>query len=487
MADWVTDVVNAQAGNATAIISTDASWSGRQLLGHAAAQAEWIAGLGLPDGAPLPALLDTSGEALALVIAGAATRHPLALLSPRMTVRELAACVKGLPSPLIAAQSDAAEIAQSVADDCGRSAVLLNGSQESAAGLPTPAAGDMAMILHTSGTTGNPKPVYYRHDRLARRVAVNAPLQQFGPDAVFATASPFHHIAGIGNLAVAIAAGTAVVLMPRFSVDNWRALADVGVTHVLAVPTMIELLLREGALALPSLRFLQYGAAPIHPETLRLAMAALPDVDFLTLYGQTEGSPITALTPEDHRAAASGKEWLLHSVGRAVPGAEVRIEGAGHDGIGEVTARGSHLFMSSDDGWLRTGDIGRIDEEGYLYLVGRRGDKIIRGGENVYPAEVENVLAEHPEVAEAAVVGLPDQVFGQVVTAFIVAAHPTAPPDPDELRAFARRSLAGFKVPQQWRFVPELPRNATGKLERQRLLPGWERPPLPIILPGRRL
>src|SRR5438445_8175927 len=107
MADWVTDVVNAQAGNATAIITANGSWSGGQLLGHAAAQAKWIAGLGLPDGAPLPALLDTSAEALALVIAGAAIRHPLALLSPRMTVRELAACVKGLPSPLIAAQSDA--------------------------------------------------------------------------------------------------------------------------------------------------------------------------------------------------------------------------------------------------------------------------------------------------------------------------------------------------------------------------------------------
>jgi acyl-CoA synthetase (AMP-forming)/AMP-acid ligase II len=97
---------------------------------------------------------------------------------------------------------------------------------------------------------------------------------------------------------------------------------------------------------------------------------------------------MTALTPQDHRAAVSGSEWLLHSVGRAAPGVEVRIEGAGDDGVGEVAARGSHLFMSSDDGWLRTGDIGRIDEDGYLYLVGRRGDKIIRGGENVYPAEV---------------------------------------------------------------------------------------------------
>jgi acyl-CoA synthetase (AMP-forming)/AMP-acid ligase II len=329
------------------------------------------------------------------------------------------------------------------------------------------------MILHTSGTTGSPKAVYYRHARLVRRVDVNARLQQFERGSVFATASPFHHIAGIGNIAVALGAGASVVSMPKFSVDNWRALADVGVTHALAVPTMVELLLREQALALPSLHVLQYGAAPIHPDTLRRAMAALPGVDFLNLYGQTEGSPITCLSPEDHRSAADGREWLLRSVGRAAPGVELRIEGADARGVGEVTARAEHLFMSSDDGWLRTGDIGRLDDDGYLYLIGRRGDKIIRGGENVYPVEVENVLAEHPGVAEVAVVGVPDQVLGELVMAFVVAEDPAQPPDPEELKAFARRSLAGYKVPYLWAFVTELPRNATGKLlRRQLLIPG---------------
>jgi acyl-CoA synthetase (AMP-forming)/AMP-acid ligase II len=347
---------------------------------------------------------------------------------------------------------------------------VLEHARESDAVLPTPSPADPAMVLHTSGTTGNPKPVYYRNDRLATRVAVNARLQQFDSDAIFATASPFHHIAGIGNIAVAVGAGTSVVSMPRFSVEDWRALAGFGVTHALAVPTMIELLLRERALALPSLRLLQYGAAPIHPETLRRAMAALPGVDFLTIYGQTEGSPITVLTPDDHRAAANGKEWLLQSVGRAAPGVELRIERADSSGAGEVAARASHLFKSTDDGWLRTGDIARVDEEGYLYLVGRRGDKIIRGGENVYPAEVENVLVEHPEVAEAAVVGLPDEVLGELVAAFIVAKDPTRPPDPEDLKAFARHSLAGFKVPGEWNFVQGLPRTATGKLQRQKLL-----------------
>jgi acyl-CoA synthetase (AMP-forming)/AMP-acid ligase II len=231
---------------------------------------------------------------------------------------------------------------------------------------------------------------------------------------------------------------------------------------------MVEMLLRGNALAVPTLRVLQYGASPIHPATLRRAMEALPGVDFLDLYGQTEGSPITALTPADHRRAAAGDEHLLQSVGRAAPGVDVRIEGADEHGVGEVTARAAHLFVSSDDGWLRTGDMGRLDDEGYLYLVGRRGDRIIRGGENVYPLEVENVLQEHPKVAEAAVVGVADQLYGEIVKAFVVAAD-GYPPTAEELRAFARHQLAGFKVPAEWAFVPALPRNATGKLLRREL------------------
>ena len=123
------------------------------------------------------------------------------------------------------------------------------------------------------------------------------------------------------------------------------------------------------------------------------------------------------------------------------------------------------------DGWLRTGDLGRLDDEGYLTLVGRRGDKIIRGGENVYPMEVEQTLERHPAVREAAVVGVPDRRWGELVHAFIVPEESTAPPDPEELRRFLRASLAGFKVPTGWTFVAELPRNANGKLLRRQLVP----------------
>ena len=140
-----------------------------------------------------------------------------------------------------------------------------------------------------------------------------------------------------------------------------------------------------------------------------------------------------------------------------------------------MIARADHLFATGVDGWLRTGDLGRLDGDGYLYLVGRRGDMIIRGGENVYPMEVENRLLEHPRIADAAVIGVPDRLLGEVIKAFVVPADPADPPAAGELRAFARAALAGFKVPARWEFVPSLPRNATGKLLRRQLPAGGDR------------
>jgi acyl-CoA synthetase (AMP-forming)/AMP-acid ligase II len=135
-----------------------------------------------------------------------------------------------------------------------------------------------------------------------------------------------------------------------------------------------------------------------------------------------------------------------------------------------VLARGPHLFRYAGDGWQHTGDLGWLDDDGYLYLVGRKGDMIIRGGENVYPLEVENVLTEHPAVADAAVVGVPDQRLGETVKAYIVPADGAAPPDAGALRAFARERLAGFKVPAVWEFTDSLPRNANGKVLRAQLI-----------------
>jgi len=243
------------------------------------------------------------------------------------------------------------------------------------------------------------------------------------------------------------------------------------------VPAMLQMLLDAGALrAGTALRTLLYGASRIEPDLVRRTLAALPDVQLIQGYGQTEGGPHTVLTGTDHRRALAdpARSTLLLSCGRPAPGVRVRIVGetdtaVGAEGVGAVEVSSPYLFVPGPGGWLRTGDLGRLDDEGYLYLAGRSGDGIVRGGENVYPAEIERVLLGHPAVRDAAVVGIPDERLGQTIGALIVPADPAAPPDPEELRRHVRSRLAGYKVPAAWQLVPELPRNPMGKLLRSRL------------------
>jgi acyl-CoA synthetase (AMP-forming)/AMP-acid ligase II len=460
---------------APAVITAEETWSGEELLCRAAGAAARLRALTGPG--PVPALVTSSAPAVAYLVGGAAAGRPLAPLGPRLTASELAPCIERIDCQIILAERQFAGVASEVATRTGRRLEWLDTPDATPDALALSAdPASAAFLLHTSGTTGLPKPVPYVQDRLARRALVNASLCALGPGCVYASASGFHHIAGLGNYVVALAAGAALAPMPRFTVAAWQDLGKLGVTHALTVPTMLEMLLDADALPLPALRILQYGAAPIHPDTLRRTLDALPAVGLVNLYGQTEGSPITCLGPEDHlRIRDEGREELLLSVGRAAPGVELRIErpddsGVGQSGVGEVVARAAHLFLSDEDGWLRTGDLGHLDADGYLFLHGRRGEKIIRGGENIYPLEVERVLESHPGVREAAVVGVPDRHWGETVKAVIVAADPNQPPAPDELRVYVRASLAGFKVPTEWSFLEELPRNANGKLLRRELL-----------------
>ena len=304
---------------------------------------------------------------------------------------------------------------------------------------------------------------------LAHRARVSADLLAIGPGARYVTASPFHHVAGSGMMLVAVAAGACLYPLPHFTSDAWTAVLDAGVTHALLVPAMIEAALDGDLLRPGSLRHLHDGAAAIRPDTLRRLMEAIPGVELAQIYGQTEGAPLTCLGPDDHRRALHGELHLLASQGRAVPGLELRIDAPDDDGVGEVMARAPHLFAPAADGWLRTGDAGRIDHEGYLFLSGRLGDMIIRGGENVHPDEVEHVIATHPWVREVAVVGRPDDRLGERVTAFVVPARPGGELPAAELQAHARRSLAGHKVPDRWIVVGDLPRNAAGKVLRRQL------------------
>ncbi|MFC9502125.1 class I adenylate-forming enzyme family protein [Streptomyces sp. NPDC057002] len=467
-ATWTALVSRAYDHARPAVRFGDLTWTGRELLDRAAGAADWLDTLGPEPGVPVPALVATSAEALALVIGGAGSGHPLAPLGVRMTAYEIAEVVKATGSGVLLAQPEFSDLGKRVAELSGKRLCIAPELPASTRQL-TAEPNELAAVLHTSGTTGMPKPVSITQRRLAARAHVNGRLCGLDPESFYGGSAPFHHIAGLGNIAVALAAGALITGLPRFTVEGWTLLRHLGITHTSMVPAMLETLLAAGEARHETLRTLQYGGAPVRPGTLRRTYEAMPGVRMLNMFGQTEGSPISVLTPEDHREAVAGRTELLRSVGRPAPGVEIRLEGAGPDGVGEIHARAGHLFRTDAEGWLHSGDLGRVAEDGYLYLLGRQSDMIIRGGENVHPLEVETALAAHPGVADAAVTGVPDERLGQTVVAFVVPADPDAPPEPAALRSHARDRLSGFKVPVRWWFVDALPRNANGKVLRRDL------------------
>ena len=451
-----------------AVIGEVGSVSGRELIGKAVAAADLLVDLDLPPGQPIPALLTTNARALALLLGGAAANRPLAPLGPRQTPAELAETVRRNGSSVLLTEAAFADTARQVADAVGIRTVTTPFLPVSRRSLD-PEPGPTAIYLHTAGTTGVPKQVSLTERVLDARGELLRHVIGMGPDDRYATGSPLHHIGGLGNVLVALTAGAAVICTNRFSFDWWRNLKQLDATHCLLVPTMIEMLLSGGLLDAVPLKTLIYGASPITVDTLRRVLDVLPDVAMVSLYGQTEGSPITSLGPEDHRLAAVKDPDVLHTVGRPVNGLRLQIDEPDRAGIGEVFAAAAHLSGQAADGWLHTGDLGVLDDNGYLRLCGRRHDMVVRGGENIYPLEVENVLSAHPAVAAAGVVGVPEPRLGETLAAFVVPADSARPPRPEELGSFARVKLAGFKIPHYWYTVAELPLNSAGKVDRATL------------------
>ncbi|MGA5704138.1 class I adenylate-forming enzyme family protein [Peterkaempfera bronchialis] len=472
MRTWSSEMVAVLRGSGRlAVIDGDRAIDGARLLAAAAGAVSWIESLGLPPEAPLPALVTTNIDTVALLLAGAATGHPLSPLGPRLTAAELGHPVRALGSDVLLYEPAFAATAAEIARTAGIRPVPITPWPEGG-GVERLAVTDPESVcvnLHTAGTTGLPKRVPITQGVLWERRRLLAGLTGLGPGAVYATGSPVHHIGGLGTLLVALSVGATAVATRSFSLDWWRSLGPANVTHTLLVPSMIEMLLAADALHALPLRTLIYGASPIHPDTLRRVLAVLPETRLLNLFGQTEGSPLTCLTPEDHLEAARGRPELLTSVGRPVPGLRLRIDNPDAAGAGELLARAPHLSLTGPDGWLRTGDIGHRTKDGYVYLVGRTHDRIVRGGENIFPLEVEQVLESHHAVAAAGVVGVPDRRLGQTVAAFVVPARADRPPDAGELRRYVRERLAGFKVPEYWYVEASLPHSGAGKLLRREL------------------
>ncbi|WP_110206844.1 class I adenylate-forming enzyme family protein [Nocardioides daejeonensis] len=353
---------------------------------------------------------------------------------------------------------------------------------------------DPAVIFFTSGTTGRPKGATHSHRNVVAAVwfhllndAVAAELGHPQTDRRYLLVTPLFHIAALHNLAVVrMAVGdTAVIHEGKFDIDRvLRLIEQERVTNWGAVPTMLSRLVEAdlSAYDLSSLRTISVGSAPSSPSLKQRLREALPAAgqSLGTTYGLTESSTAATLATAAELAADP------ETVGRPVPTQQVQVRDADGnpvaDGVeGEIHLRGVHMMLGywrdpgatmeahTDDGWFRTGDLGSM-RDGQLRIASRRSDLIIRGGENVYPAEVEAQLVTHPSVRECIVLGVPDADFGQAVSAVVVV-DPDGACSEEELREFLRERLARYKVPTRWRVTTEeLPRNATGKVNRRQVV-----------------
>jgi acyl-CoA synthetase (AMP-forming)/AMP-acid ligase II len=352
---------------------------------------------------------------------------------------------------------------------------------------------DTSILMYTSGTTSLPKGVMLSFRDFTAYVTANVEMADGTDRGVYLVCVPFYHIAGTTQYMTNIWTGRKLVIMQQFDAKTWLELVAVEkVTHAFVVPTMMKQLLDEPSFSktdLSSLINLSYGGAAMPIQVIRRAIDTFPKtVGFVNAYGQTETtSSLTALGPDDHRLEGSPAEVelklkRLNSIGKPYPDVEVRVrdeEGkmlsAGE--VGEIIIRTPRIMKgyagraddaALPDGWRATGDLGWLDEDGYVFFAGRKDDMIIRGGENIAPAEIEAVLMSHPAVDEVAVVGVPSEEWGQIVKAFVVL-RKQASASEQELTEFCRSRLASFKRPEQIAFLDALPKNQLGKILRKDL------------------
>lgn len=350
---------------------------------------------------------------------------------------------------------------------------------------------DTAIVLFTSGTTSAPKGVVLRHSHLLSYVMGTVEYGSAEETDGALVSVPPYHIAGMGTILTNVYAGRRIVYLPQFDAQRWLDVArSTCATSAMVVPTMLDMIVDalDGAEAnVPTLKSLSYGGARMPLPTLEAALRAFPGVGFVNAYGLTEtSSTIALLGPDDHRDALASSDphvrARLGSIGRPVPGIEIVIRDAEDNPVGigeqgELWVRGPQVsgeYMGSgssldDEGWFPTRDLAYQDADGFLFVVGRNDDTIIRGGENIAPAEIEDVLIHHPKVRSVAVVGIPDDRWGQAIAATIVP-EPGDEPDPEELRQYVRARLRGSRTPDVIVYRSELPSTATGKILRRTII-----------------
>ena len=350
--------------------------------------------------------------------------------------------------------------------------------------------------LYTSGTTGNPKGVITSHANLIAEFVMNTAFMPIrpAPGSADVVCAPMFHIGGAGSALVSTYAGAEIILHKVF--DPVQVVTDIErypVNSIFMVPAMIMAVLQLPDIEsrdFSGLKQIFYGASPISEAVLRRAMDVF-GVDFIQMYGMTEtAGTVTNLTPADHRAALNGRPELLLSCGRPSVGVEVKImsqdgQELPHGEVGEIWVKSDTNMLgyynlpdatasSLTDGWVHTGDAGYMDAEGFIYLKDRIKDMVVSGGENIYPVEVENAIAHHEAVADVAVIGVPDDKYGEALLAFVVT-QPGASLELDDMITFCRERIAGYKIPRKLEIIDEMPRNPSGKILKKILrAPYWE-------------
>lgn len=359
---------------------------------------------------------------------------------------------------------------------------------------------DTTVIMFTAGTTGVPKGVMLTHDSFSSYLlATVEPADPEVEESNLITV-PFYHIAGLQAALAAVYGGRTLVVMRQFEPEEWLQLAQENrANRAMLVPTMLKHLMEHPKFAdydLSSLTVITYGAAPMPLQVIREAIRKFPGARFINAFGQTEtASTITMLPPDDHVLDGSPEEIetklkRLTSIGRPLDDVEVKIVDEKGQLVttgeqGEIVARGSRMMAgywqeesatrdTMRGGWIYTGDLGYQDKDGYIFLSGRAKDFIKRGGEMVSPEEVEQVLRSHPELDDAAVIGVPDLEWGEEVRAVVVGRSDQV--TEEEIIEFCRDKMAGFKRPRSVVFVRELPRNVMGKVLKRELREEFSHP-----------
>jgi acyl-CoA synthetase (AMP-forming)/AMP-acid ligase II len=365
---------------------------------------------------------------------------------------------------------------------------------------------DTTILLYTAGTTGFPKGVMLSHNSFSTYVleAVTPPDPEADERNILTV--PLYHVAGIQAMMAAVYGARTLVMERQFEPEEWMTLVErEKANRAMMVPTMLKQLLDHPNFKkhdLSSLKVITYGAAPMPLPVIRQALEEFPGVSFINAFGQTEtASTITALGPEDHVITGTPEERekkikRLASIGKPMADVEMKVvdqetgETLGPNKDGEILARGPRVMTGywkdeektkktiDKDGWVHTGDIGYVDEDGYYFLAGRSSDIIIRAGENISPEELENVIREHPKVDDVAVIGVPDETWGEEPRAVVILKKGVEKSKAveDEIMEYCRQKLASFKRPRSVVFADDLPRNPMGKLVKREIREKYGKP-----------